>query len=314
MNEGNIVSLNINKLKIQENIESKNAKIKTILKSIVFISIILCVLLFHENNLVMAQINKDSIKQNSVIDVKNTSELLYKPFNNIQDTEKDPEYKKTHTFKTILKKDYIINSDFLLNQLLFNLEKQYLIDNSIIKYVNADNGLKVRNENMEVIDTLPLNSQVTILIEKHTEDKQYDLILYNNEYAYINNNYLSLNKKDIKRVNKEITHKTIPNSSSSQKGTYLGSFSTTAYCNCSKCCGKWAGGPTASGTTPTAGRTIAVDPKVIPLGTKVIINGKTYIAEDTGSAIKGNKIDIYHSSHSSALQWGRRTVDVYLAS
>ena len=90
----------------------------------------------------------------------------------------------------------------------------------------------------------------------------------------------------------------------SNNGTNLGQFRISAYCNCSKCCGKWAGGPTASGTTPTASRTIAVDPKVIPLGSKVIIDGHTYVAEDTGGAIKGNRIDMYFSSHSEALSWG----------
>ena len=92
----------------------------------------------------------------------------------------------------------------------------------------------------------------------------------------------------------------------------LGIFKLTAYCNCSKCCGKWAGGKTASGTTPTAGRTIAVDTSVIPFGTKVVINGNTYIAEDTGSAIKGNKIDVYFSSHQSALNFGRQSAEVFI--
>lgn len=95
-----------------------------------------------------------------------------------------------------------------------------------------------------------------------------------------------------------------PSSTESVSGTSLGQFKITAYCNCSKCCGKWAGGPTASGAMPKAGRTIAVDPKVIPLGSKVIIDGHTYIAEDTGGAIKGNKIDLYCSSHAEALSWG----------
>ena len=63
---------------------------------------------------------------------------------------------------------------------------------------------------------------------------------------------------------------------------------------------------------PVSGRTIAVDPNVIPLGSKVLINGNVYIAEDTGSAIKGKKIDIYFGSHSQALNYGRRTVEVYL--
>lgn len=98
----------------------------------------------------------------------------------------------------------------------------------------------------------------------------------------------------------------------SSDGVYLGKFTLTAYCNCKKCCGKWSGGPTASGKMPKAGRTIAVDPKVIPLGSKVIINGKTYTAEDTGSKIKKKKIDIYFDSHSEALKFGVQTAKVYL--
>lgn len=80
----------------------------------------------------------------------------------------------------------------------------------------------------------------------------------------------------------------------------------TAYCACEKCCGK-SNGITASGTKATAGRTIAVDPKVIPYGTEVIIDGHTYIAEDTGGAIKGNKIDIFFDNHADAEKFGRQT-------
>lgn len=92
----------------------------------------------------------------------------------------------------------------------------------------------------------------------------------------------------------------------------LGQFRISAYCNCRICCGKWAGGPTASGTMPVAGRTIAVDPNIIPLGSKVIIDGYTYIAEDTGSAIKGNRIDMYFDSHQEALKWGIKYIEVNL--
>ena len=92
----------------------------------------------------------------------------------------------------------------------------------------------------------------------------------------------------------------------------LGTFKLTAYCNCSKCCGQWAGGETASGVMPVAGRTIAVDPSVIPLGTRVVINGHTYVAEDTGGAIKGNKIDIFFSSHSEAMNFGVQYAEVFI--
>ena len=85
-------------------------------------------------------------------------------------------------------------------------------------------------------------------------------------------------------------------------------FTATAYCSCRKCCGKWADGITASGTTATAGRTIAVDKRIIPLGTHVLVDGEEYIAEDTG--VRGKKIDIYFDSHKEALKFGRQTVEV----
>ena len=75
---------------------------------------------------------------------------------------------------------------------------------------------------------------------------------------------------------------------------YLGVYKITHYCACKKCCGKWANGITASGTKAKAGRTIGVDPNVIPYGSKVKIGKKIYTAEDTGGAIKGKKqIDIF---------------------
>lgn len=70
-------------------------------------------------------------------------------------------------------------------------------------------------------------------------------------------------------------------------------------------------GLTASGTAPRQGRTVAVDPDVIPLGTQLTIDGKAgYIAEDTGSGIAGNTIDLYFERHEDALRWGVRKVEV----
>lgn len=84
----------------------------------------------------------------------------------------------------------------------------------------------------------------------------------------------------------------------------------TAYCPCAQCCGK-TDGITATGTQATAGRTIAVDPAVIPYGTEVIINGHTYIAEDCGGAINGRDIDIFFNTHEEAVQFGRQTLTAY---
>jgi 3D (Asp-Asp-Asp) domain-containing protein len=95
-----------------------------------------------------------------------------------------------------------------------------------------------------------------------------------------------------------------------EPNTTYGNYEITHYCKCARCCGK-NDGITATGTQATAGRTIAVDPKVIPLGTEVIIDGQHYIAEDTGGAIKGNKIDIFCDSHEEAINRGRTTREVF---
>ena len=102
--------------------------------------------------------------------------------------------------------------------------------------------------------------------------------------------------------------------SAAEKGKYLGKFKITVYCACRKCCGKYAdnrpldenGVPIvygAHGRVLIPQYSIATDPRVIPSGTKVIINGKVYRADDTGSAVKGKVIDVYcGTDHSEALK------------
>lgn len=98
-------------------------------------------------------------------------------------------------------------------------------------------------------------------------------------------------------------------------GQEIGTFKITHYCACKECCGKDPSDPdygiTATGTKATEGRTIAVDPSVIPLGTHVVIDGVEYVAEDTGGAIKGNRIDIYISDHDRAYALGVKNLPVY---
>lgn len=91
----------------------------------------------------------------------------------------------------------------------------------------------------------------------------------------------------------------------------IGKYDITAYCACVKCCGK-SDGITASGTKATQGRTVACN--VLPFGTEVIINGHTYIVEDTGSqSVMGNHtFDIFFNSHEEALIHGRKYVEVFV--
>jgi len=96
----------------------------------------------------------------------------------------------------------------------------------------------------------------------------------------------------------------------------------TAYDLSFQSCGKWPGDPgygiTASGTHAKYG-TVAVDPRVIPLGTRMYIESADgsfvygyCVAEDTGGAIKGNKVDLFFNSYSECMQFGRRNVNVYI--
>ena len=95
-------------------------------------------------------------------------------------------------------------------------------------------------------------------------------------------------------------------SGSSSQGTYLGNFTLTAYCNCAQCCGT-AGNLTASGTVPTAGRTVAM--AGVPFGTKLLINGNVYTVEDLGTPY--GHVDIYCGSHEEALSFGLQSAEVY---
>lgn len=94
----------------------------------------------------------------------------------------------------------------------------------------------------------------------------------------------------------------------------LGEFEVTAYCSCEICCGEEAtAGKTYSGTVPKSGHTVAADPDLLPIGARIKINDSVYTVEDTGSEIKGKKLDIYFDNHEEAVIFGRKTLDVYRA-
>lgn len=98
---------------------------------------------------------------------------------------------------------------------------------------------------------------------------------------------------------------------------FLGEFTLTAYCPGRCCCGKWASGYTATGTMATEGRTIAVDPGVIPYGTHILLiwpdgTQHSYIAEDCGGGVNGNHIDVFFDSHQAARIFGVQSAMAYL--
>lgn len=90
---------------------------------------------------------------------------------------------------------------------------------------------------------------------------------------------------------------------------YVGECTVTYYCPCAECCGKWADGLTATGL-PAGPGIVAVDPEVIPLGSTVVIDGRRYLAADTG--VTGRHVDICMADHSSTVEAGVGTAEVWV--
>ena len=98
-------------------------------------------------------------------------------------------------------------------------------------------------------------------------------------------------------------------------GDSIGKVFVTAYCPCRECSGPH-GHATASGKKAKEGQTVAVDAydPIVPMGTKVVIDGHVYTVEDTGDLHKyGNEFDIFYEKHEDTGKWGRRKVEVFLA-
>jgi 3D (Asp-Asp-Asp) domain-containing protein len=91
-----------------------------------------------------------------------------------------------------------------------------------------------------------------------------------------------------------------------------GSFVVTAYAATYEDCGK-EDGITRSGAKATAGVTIAADWSVLPCGTRIYIDGIGWrTVQDTGSAIRGNRIDIFFDLSAEAKQFGRQQIEIYV--
>ena len=170
--------------------------------------------------------------------------------------------------------------------------------------VENDNPLKIKvgnaftlTEEFIVLDS-PVESGEEVIVIKYSTGNKY-LVLSTIEKVY----------------KSSVNIGGVVNTGYSASGEWkrLGTFKITHYC-----CEKYphicnAGPPykTATGTTPHVGG-CAVDPKVIPLGSYIKINGVVYHAEDTGGAIDGNRIDIVVGSHNEALAKGTYRAEVFL--
>lgn len=158
-------------------------------------------------------------------------------------------------------------------------------------YINADN-VNFRKEpstNSQIYKVLEKNTSITIL----SYEGDWTKVSINDAVGYVYKEYITNNDKviDVFNINEdEIVSLDVK---------------ATAY----------AGDTiTSTGTVPTVGTTIAVDPTVIPYGTKVYIPefDNVFIAEDCGSAIKGNRIDIFMENETKCNEWGVKNITIYV--
>lgn len=158
-------------------------------------------------------------------------------------------------------------------------------------YVNLDsvNFRKEASTNSDIYKVLDKNTSVTIL----GYEGDWSKVSINDTVGYVYTKYITTGNKVADAANID------------ESNTVSLDVKATAY----------AGDTiTSTGTVPREGTTIAVDPSVIPYGSKVYIPefDKVFTAEDCGSAIKGNRIDIFMASEAKCNEWGVKNITIYV--
>ena len=155
-----------------------------------------------------------------------------------------------------------------------------------------------------VITVYPRNTVLTIL---GSNEGSWYKVTDGRVQGWCHKNYIRI-------TNTSIVETPVTETPSGTNMRYIGNFKLTGYCPCYKC-SEGYGSNTATGVRAQEGVTIAVDPRIIPYGTKVYIENVGYrIAQDCGGAIKKQKIDIYVSNHKSCYknEYNQKSAKVYI--
>lgn len=180
----------------------------------------------------------------------------------------------------VIRKRKLLITSILLILIIFPIQSTYATNIDVAKLISQNERLKEENQRLQ------------------TKISQYETLTYS---LVDENNSLKTNLIPDDANSNSNSNETNSNSDN-ENLSYLGEFTLTHYPK------EIFSGYTATETLVTPGRTIAVDPNVIPLGTKVYIEGYGYrIAEDTGGGIKGNKIDIGVATYDEAIQLGKKS-------
>ena len=201
------------------------------------------------------------------------------------------------------------------------------MDDAIIFYLflgqGNSNELGEREESffgtLEVAENLERSEE---LIEEYAEDlKEYQDYLASSEAESwaAEQAYIAASRKaqqDAAEAARQQVSSAAEAAQASGEDQYLGRFYITHYCHCQQCCGIWGSNDPnyeahgSSGMRLQSDYTVAVNTGQIPYGTRLRINGKEYVAADTG--VGPGVIDVYRQTHEYALSGGAYYADVYL--
>ncbi|MFE8704023.1 ubiquitin-like domain-containing protein [Cytobacillus sp. FJAT-54145] len=216
--------------------------------------------------------------------------------------------------------DFLLHQGITLNE-LDRVEpklEETLKENAVVNVIRVEKVTDVVEEPINFAVVTKKDHNLSKGTEKTITTGQEGLV--SKEYEVILENGKEVSRKLLKentvkeKIDKVVAVGTKVSSQTVSRGTgnvskefYVSSTAFTAHCNgCS--------GITSTGINLRANpnlKVIAVDPSVIPLGTKVYVEGYGYaVAGDTGSAIRGNKIDVFFATKAEAYRWGRKTVKI----
>ena len=254
----------------------------------------------EENNIVLEENQKTIPDQETEIEAGQTIQITDKTYNEVQISKISEEGVKTS-----------------LDQLLENyapITEKIVVEQVAIPYETVTRNTTGTEENVtnkvlkEGKDGL---KEVTYKIKYQNDVEIEKTVISEVVVKEPENKIVQVQKKATKTTSRAAETSRTPVSTTSTAVIGGETYKITAYCSCAKCCGK-STGRTASGAKATAGVTVAA-PAKFAFGTKLNIGGHIYTVQDRGGAIQGNRIDVYVSSHSAALQWGVKYLPVSVA-
>ena len=161
-------------------------------------------------------------------------------------------------------------------------------------------GVHLPAQDITAEETSSIDAFTQEILDEHKAEVEAEKALQNAKGREMYENRI----EDYKLQAETSLDRVAKNSQNAEKGNFIGSYQLTAYIATGNRC--------ASGVYPTVNHTVACNS--IPLGTKIYIEGYgEFVVEDTGG-MAGNVIDIFVADYGSAIQFGRRTANVYVIS